>query len=278
MREEGFKLQTQFANSVDEARGYLGESIYGDHVDLVLMDYHLAGSAEGDDGLVAVREIFPYKDIVFYSAKSSAELKSLVMQREISGVFCSTRADLPDTVLGVFGVLVKKVLDIDHSRGIVMGATSEIDAFINRSLQALLSNGGPEANAKALGIVKEQLAKLRESFERECRKLEGLTDATGLQEFHLYYTSAKRLFLLRQLVGSTEGRESDVQPMIAYENETVPKRNTLAHVTVERSGFSRRIIAKNGKELSVQYMRDLRLELLNHHEWFEKLAISFEAS
>src|SRR5690349_15606136 len=90
IRAEGFRLQTQFASSVDEARKYLGSDIYGDHIDLILMDYDLGAGERGDQGLVDVRNVFPYKDIVFYSARA-ADLSGMVAERQISGVFCSDR-------------------------------------------------------------------------------------------------------------------------------------------------------------------------------------------
>ncbi len=271
MRSEGFKLQTEFASSVEDAGRHLSESIFRDHVDLVLMDYELAGHANGGEGLEVVREWCPFKDIVFYSAKVPTELKSLVAENEISGVFCTHRNDLTDTVIGIFGVLVKKVLDIDHSRGIVMGATSEIDDFVNRSLETFLAKSDPEIRSRALEIAKKQIEKIRSEFEEECGKLEALTDVAELKAFHRVYTSAKRLILLRKLLKLAGRTDIDIQSIIDYETKTVPRRNTLAHVTVERNGFSRRILDKNGVELTVDDMRALRVELLAHHELFEAL-------
>ena len=42
-------------------------------VDLILMDYDLGPGKKGDEGLSEVREIFPYKDIVFYSGLSTTD-------------------------------------------------------------------------------------------------------------------------------------------------------------------------------------------------------------
>ena len=39
----------------------------------------------------------------------------------IEGIYCAERENLPDEVIGVFESLIKKVLDLDHTRGIVMG-------------------------------------------------------------------------------------------------------------------------------------------------------------
>ncbi len=38
IKKEGFRLQVEFASSVDEANRFLSNDIYGDHIDLVLMD------------------------------------------------------------------------------------------------------------------------------------------------------------------------------------------------------------------------------------------------
>ena len=268
MRGEGFKLQTKFASSVEDAEIHLGDSVFRDHVDLVLMDYELAGDSNGGEGLEVVRERCPFKDIVFYSAKVPTELKKIVADNEISGVFCTHRNDLPDTVLGVFGVLVKKVLDIDHSRGIVMGATSEIDDFIVRAIEAIVSEGDAATKTRALEIIKEDVAKIRATFEEDCAKLEALTDITELKSCHRVYTSIKRLILLRKLLKQSGRKDIDLAAMIEYE-QTSSKRNILAHVTVVRNGFSRQIFDRKGAELTVDSMRELRAELLRFHELFD---------
>ena len=134
MRKHGFKLQTEIATSIKEAAKYIGDDIYGDHIDLILMDYDFGDEPDGEAGLIMVRDTFPYKDIVFYSALAQRDLTEIAAQHNIPSEHCCGRDNLTDTVIHVFEALVKKVLDIDHSRGIVMGATSEIDEFVNEAL------------------------------------------------------------------------------------------------------------------------------------------------
>ena len=271
MRNEGFKLQTEFANSVEDAKNHLDDDIFRDHVDLVLMDFELAGEANGGEGLEVVRDLCQFKDIVFYSANTTANLKSIVSEKDISGVFCTSRSGLPDTVVGVFEMLVKKVLDIDHSRGIVMGATSEIDDFVNQALEVYLEKSDPDTATTALTIAQKDIKKIRAKFEEELSQMEAVGNAVELKSYHQFYTSAKRLILLRKLLKQLKHNNVDLNAMLAYEQKTVPKRNILAHVTVERNGFARKIIDKNGTELTVEYMRTLRVDLLDHHQMFEKL-------
>ena len=83
LRRDGFRLQVQFANSVEEAKKYLGDEIFGDHIDLILMDYDLGAGAKGDEGLAVVRNTFSYKDIIFYSAQA-ADLTAMVAAKKPS--------------------------------------------------------------------------------------------------------------------------------------------------------------------------------------------------
>lgn len=276
IRKEGFKLQTQFAISVADAKKFLSSEIYGDHIDLILMDYDLGGAPMGDEGLVAVREIFSYKDIVFYSADVAGLLKK-VAEKRIQGIFCSTRDDLPDTVEGVFQSLVKKVVDIDHSRGIVMGATSDIDHFVNDCLVSAYEKSDNASQKKALALIASRVAEIRERFEEGVKKADTVSHVSELFELHHIYTSVDRLNLLRKILTGGGKHTQQCASMKVYAEKTVPKRNDLAHLRVLRNGFSRKLLDRYGKELTSEEMRALRLALLEHQEILEALAAELKA-
>src|SRR2546430_2299509 len=89
IRNEGFRLQTQFAASVEEAKGFLASDIFGDHIDLVLIDYLATKFAkEGDalsgdarkhisDRLKVVRKEFEKDIAALEKAKTVTELADL---------------------------------------------------------------------------------------------------------------------------------------------------------------------------------------------------------
>ncbi|MFZ2644003.1 MAG: hypothetical protein WA117_23635 [Verrucomicrobiia bacterium] len=273
LRKEGFRVNAEFAISVDKARLFLGDDIFGDHVDLVLMDYDLGGGPNGSAGIEMVRDSFPFKDIVFYSADGIQKLEQSLSEGKFQGIFYSSRKDLPDTVVGVFKALVKKVLDIDHSRGIVLGATSEIDYFINQSLVTLFAKADKGLKDQSLKLVAEQLKENRKTFDKETKKVEVLTDLAALADFHHIYTSAHRLRLLRKMLETAKTHAEECKLMLRYA-ETMPQRNDLAHVRVVRKGFSRKLFDRNGKEITIEDMQALRVALLEHHEFFEKMMAS----
>ncbi|WP_175806247.1 hypothetical protein [Burkholderia cenocepacia] len=270
VRAEGFRLRVQFATSVDEATHYLSDDIFGDHVDLILMDYNLGSGPNGDRGLQEVRRLLPYKDVVFYSAQAN-NLRTILEKAEVEGIYLSNREDLPDAAHGIFNTLIKKVLDIDHSRGLVMGATSDIDHFVNDCL-VLMFDSSDEATQKAiLELVINRVAEIKERFDTTTEEICALKHVKDLFENHAVYTSTDRTNLLRKTL-KIHGKQLEIEKEIAkYVSNVVPKRNTLAHVRVVIEGFSRKLINNKGEELTNDEMRDLRILLLKNQEMFEEL-------
>lgn len=268
--KEGFRLQVQFASTVDEATKCLSNDIYGDHIDLILMDYDLGAGGKGDDGLERVRQVFPFKDIVFYSSQAP-DLADMVAAKKVQGVFCSTRDDLPDTVDGVFEALVKKVLDIDHSRGIVMGATSDIDQYVNECLVGIFDSSNDEQRGKTIKVLDRHLKEKRKCFEKEEAAIKAIAHVSELFDHHAVYTSNDRLRLLRNALGFHDGYQDQIEAVKEC-LDTVPKRNILAHVRVVTDGFSRKLFDKDGNELTSDDMKDLRSKLLKHQDFFEEFS------
>ena len=270
IRDEGFRLQVEFAKSVTEARPFLSSDVYGDHIDLVLMDYNLGAGESGEEGVREVREAFPYKDLVFYSA-GAADLGGLVAEQQFDGVFCSTRLELPDTVLGLFNTLIKKVLDIDHARGIVMGSSSDIDGLVLDGLAERFRKDGGKLSEGARDLIRKQLMETRKSFDKAAKTLETLTHIEGLGDLHLVYTSAHRHKLLRKLLEELTGHGPLCEAMKEYATNTMPRRNDLAHVRVKKTGFARTLHNRKGDEITRDKVRQLQLELLKHQEALEGL-------
>ncbi|TPW26712.1 response regulator [Pararhizobium mangrovi] len=266
IRKEGFRLAVKFAPSVDDATKYLDEEIYGDHVDLILMDYDLGPGKSGDEGLTEVRAIFPYKDLIFYSAKATADLAKMASKRNIQGIFTAHRPDLPGVVEEVFRNLVRKVLDIDHSRGIVMGATSDIDKVIFDGLSKVFDGCNAEQRAQAIQAIQKRLDEKQREFEKSVEAIKAVTHVTELTDHHRIYTSDDRFRLLQKLMKQLDLHKEHSVKFNGYRETVMPKRNDLAHIRVEKNGFSRKFYDSKGAEVTAADMRALRVALLEFQE------------
>lgn len=278
IRKEGFRLQVEFATSLTTAKERLSSDIFGDHIDLVLMDYDLGVGEKGDVGLGLIRKLFPYKDVIFYSAEASNLLGKVAnahvqdSSAYVEGIYCSTRLELPDTVVGAFEALVKKVLDIDHSRGIVMGATSDIDHHVDGSLSGVYQKSDENKRAATLDVVMADLVRKKIKFKEDTDFIATINHLSDLEEKKNIYTSYDRLMLLIKALELNGLFSEQIGSMKKYLNEIVPKRNQLAHVQVKTEGFSRKLFNKKGEEFTSEDMKQLRLALLEHQELFEALS------
>ncbi|MGK5051413.1 hypothetical protein [Janthinobacterium sp. RB2P8] len=275
IRAEGFRLKVQFAISVEEAKRYISDNVFADHVDLILMDYNLDAGPNGDEGLKEVRRVLPYKDVIFYSAQAN-NLREYLKAADVSGIYLSSRDDLPDTADGIFQTLVKKVLDIDHSRGLVMGATSDIDHYVNDSLLHLFENNDVEFQKEIVKKIIERVAKIKIAFDANVEELQKINHISELFDKHLVYTSSDRLHLLRKALKLVGGYVEQDKIMLEYAEKIMPKRNDLAHVRVAIDGFSRKLLNKKGEEFTCEEMRGLRLALLEKQEIFEQIFSSLQ--
>lgn len=266
IRKDGFRLSVKFASTVDDATQHLGDEIYGDHVDLILMDYDLGPGKSGDEGLTEVREIFPYKDLIFYSAKATADLVAMASERKIQGIFTAYRPDLPSVVEEVFRNLVRKVLDIDHSRGIVMGATSDIDKVILDGLSKVFEGCSEEQKALAIVAIKERMDQKKEEFEKSIEAIKAVTHTAELMDHHRVYTSDDRFRLLQKLMKKLDLYKEYRRYFNGYRETIMPKRNDLAHIRVKKNGFARKFYDSKGVEVTASDMQALRVALLEFQE------------
>lgn len=272
LRKEGFRLSVEFAPSVDKATEYLASDIYGDHIDLVLMDFDLGAGKKGDEGVAEVRRTFAYKDIIFYSGQATRNLAAMIAEKQIPGVFTAHRSELPDVVEGVFENLVRKVLDIDHSRGIVMGATSDIDQAVIGGLGALFDEN-VTLQDDSLKIVRARIEEKREQLKKALEAIEQIKHLKELEQHHLLYSSDERFRLLTKILKAAGLHQEHSTLFESYRGNVVPRRNDLAHIRVVRDGFSRKLFDRKGNEITVEHMKKLRVELLDFYELIDGLFV-----
>jgi hypothetical protein len=280
MQEEGFHFSPTLCQSVDEVKKEIADDVFTDEVDLILVDWDLGNGIVGQDAIAEIRSTVPYKDVVFYSAQTAPDaLRKAAFDKGVEGIYCASREQLVDEVLGVFESLVKKVLDLDHARGIVMGATSDIDYIVNECLLVVhgkFDQGGKDTMLKeGLGYIQKRIAELTET----ARKLEGATTLAEFFEAHMILTANDRL---RMLAGALKAAafvaHKGYRPhIVAYQQKVVPDRNILGHMVLVPEGKPTSVTDSKGKAMSVQETRELRRLILDLRVQFRNLLAALQA-
>lgn len=244
----------------------LSDSVFNDEIDLMLVDWDLGSGLEGQAVIAQIRTLVRYRDVVFYSAREPDALRQRAFDAKLEGVYYASRELLVEEVKGVFDSLIKKVLDLDHTRGIVMGATSDIDNIVSESLGYLHAQSSSDKQAK---ILAKALANLRKSLKSSQKTLSKLQEAKTmndlLQQKTSIFSAYHRLLVLRSAIaGSGLAKEEQFSAALStYIDKVVPDRNILGHVVLVPKGKSNAVIGSDGTPKSIDEMRALRKLLLD---------------
>ena len=274
MKDEGFNFTPTLCGSVEEVKGEVASDVFSDEVDLILVDWDLGAASEGQNAIAEIRQSAPYKDIVFYSAQTSPEkLRALAFEAGVEGIYCVARDDLVSEVVGVFDSLVKKVLDLDHSRGIVMGATSDIDHLVKECLRAMHDQLDEEGKEALVSDMLERIDTRRADVSRTAEDLRAKVTLDRILESGGILTANDYLRVLSTTLKMPAFRmhTGSRQAVIEYIRDVVPGRNRLAHQVRDANGRPRQVTDERGEQLSLEEVRDLRRRILNLRSEFTAL-------
>lgn len=281
MKDEGFEFNPILCRSIDEVRSKIADDVFKDEVDLLLVDYDLGAEIHGQDVIAEMRGVVPYKDVIFYSAMNSAEaLRKFAFDGGLEGIFCANREELVTEVMGVFESLVKKVLDLDHTRGIVMGATADIDQMVNDCLvlmhDQLDTTGKSKLLKEALGHIETRIAELNKIYT----ELQAATDISKFSEAHLIFTAYDRLRVLAGLLKREpfEAHKQYRTSVVDYQQKVVPGRNILGHQVLLPEGRPQGVTDASGQIISLVKTRELRQMILSLRTNFRDLLAALKAA
>jgi len=275
MRREGFNFQPTLCTTLEQVEEFIAEDVFQDEIDLILVDWDLGGGLEGQDVIYEIRQKALYKDVVFYSALTPLlKLRQLAFKNEIEGIYCASRDGLVEEVEGIFESLVKKVLDLDHTRGIVMGATSDIDDMVCSCLVKIEEYSNDKDKEKVVKQALMRVTKRVKDLNRQGRKIESASSIQEVLKYHMIFDARTRLQLLMRLLEKDENRVDEVTTVKNYMENVIGERNMLGHMVLEPEGKPHIVVADNGKKVRLEEMRDLRRLILDFREKFRELTKS----
>lgn len=237
-------------------------------VDLVLMDWKLGGGHDGADLARKLRLSFKDTDIIFYSSEPATTLRELIFKQDIDGVFCVTRPHLSERAGGIIQGQLRRILDLNHMRGIVMAATSDLDQGMVACLELVqeILHPGEGATAFTDGIA----TKVAKALRSKADDVDALGKKGKLAKLlrEPSFGAALRLQVLQEEVGKLADRVAEThlfEHLEKYHEEVITPRNDFAHRKAEvREGK----LHLEGREQPFDHdaMKALRLRLLAHSD------------
>jgi DNA-binding NarL/FixJ family response regulator len=277
--ELGFKLTVIPVAGLDEVAATVSEHVHDDAIDLVLVDYDLTGKgAGGEEALLQVRKKLPFKDVIFYSGTDVKRLREIAFNAGVDGVYFSSRTGLVGNATKAIQKLLSKVMDLDHMRGVVMSASSDIDYVVERSLLKMHDTldlaERAALHAEIVAELREKLSKWNEELERVASKGDF---AHLMKKKHIFTASDRLSSLLKRLASWETEHEKTRSKVDNYINGVVQRRNKLAHAMLQRQDGKLRMVGME-QNWTAEDMTALRRELIDHRDNFMLIAVLLDVS
>lgn len=257
----GFQLNVEWHKEIKDSGAFLGGLQKRNDIDLILMDWNMGLNAENGAVLAKKLRNKTYTEIVFYSSAAPSELRKAIYEQDIDGVYCIRRETLVQEVMHVIKTTVKKVLDLNHIRGLVMGTVSEFDAQIEEILCLLAQRMNDKDCLSA--HIKQSILIANESSSAQIAKLGKKTEIAELIEHRAYGAFLKYKTLCAFLEKRSDDRSIvDLNEKLKnYHKEVIEPRNALAHAKATEVNGK---VTFKGRDLEFdeEKLLDLRLNLL----------------
>lgn len=280
LSRQGFKALIKEVIVINDIVSLLPTLEIGGSPDLIMMDWNMGNGTngcglDGSDIAKVVRKRFKYQEIVFYSADSARNLRKAIFDKDIDGVFCVNRNNIAAETINVINTMLRKVLDLNQMRGIVMSHVSEFDEKINECLSVLHEKSNGELQNKILSELHKVIKNFHESkldtLGRD-RSENPLEDYKKLSVLDARYGVLKKL--LRELTPNGH-LDTILDALDKFREDVLTPRNALAHAKEVR--VKNKIILKHGDEFyDEKRLSAIRQALLSHEDNFQNIHESIE--
>jgi len=193
--------------------------------DLIVVDYNLEAHKDGQEFIAELRDNNTYAEVIFYTVGQISNLWDAIRDKQLEGVFVSSRNSILSRILTVGHQSIRKVLDLENMRGIVMAEVGELDHLLDEIIKLGMA-GLPAERQKSV------FRRFHKGAVKQNTDLKGLLDAfsenPGIDEMLDLCDSDKRwqnYSRLRKHHDKLKGREK----IGDYRAEILVPRNALAH-------------------------------------------------
>ncbi|WP_421753530.1 hypothetical protein [Croceimicrobium sp.] len=253
-----------------------GQSLDGliDQCDLIISDFNIEEGRNGDDVIKEIREKDIFTEVLFYTSRQ--DNKNLIAQKLLGFdriSFHSGRRHLLDKIESLIKLSVKRLLDLNATRGLITSETSELDVIIHEITMHLIDH---------LKISKDEIEGIVGGYVEKKLKSEPdymiqLYEEKGFEDFFLRMRAVKKWEIFRKFLKKIKDDKVVNSFLLinkTYQNEVIEVRNRFAHSkAIEENGSL--ILLGFGNESNYEFDEgscvNIRKRLMIHREEFEKL-------
>jgi hypothetical protein len=204
-------------------------------VDMIFMDFKLSGDVNGEKLIETIRKKNLYTEILFYS---QAENVKQVIEKafgSIEGIYYSGRDNFRDKAKEVIWHTIKKIEDVESMRGLIMGATSEIENLMKEiTLEYIEVCGDEIKNSIAKPIFDEVGKSVKEKYDKHSEYHPTL-NLKKLAKDNAMFDANKKAYALQAIINELKHPELNELTGDSFYNsisDIILVRNKFGHCKV----------------------------------------------
>jgi hypothetical protein len=205
--------------------------------DIILVDYKLNNSENGDVLINRIRGNEIYTDVIFYS-QDPQDLNDVFRKKGLEGVYISNREEIDEKFKKVMKSTIKKVEEVSSLRGLILSETSQLDETMLGIIKKFLNHSNEEKNENLKKYILEKISKTIEKHNEDFEQLKEENFYELLDKPFLFTSFHKSIAINKIAKISDKPEIKKYYPFHeSYKTEIIKPRNIFAHVIeVEENG------------------------------------------
>jgi len=252
---------------VTTATAFSSRAPYTD-CDLIVVDFNLQEHGHGQDFISQVRSQNVFTEVLFYSSAPADQLWQAVFDNKLEGVYVASRTTIQERVLQIGQQTVRKVLDLENMRGIVMAGVGDLDLLLDAILIQAINRA---ETTHRDGLFARFHKKLSKSLVSNQAKLDEFVRAPDAEKLVALCDSDKR-WQSYESAAKFDNALKSAHPG-DYRNDVLKPRNFLAHGIPSKDSSGAVIFTYGGDEyrFDVDESASLRQRIIRYRSCFADL-------
>lgn len=234
-------------------------------IDLVVVDFNLEEHGHGQDFINEIRSQSIFTEVIFYSAQAATELWDEVRRHQLEGVYISNRDSVTSRIEMVGQHTLRKVLDLENMRGIVMAEVGDLDLLLEEILMIAITGVAEDIRQEVFDGFHEDATR---GVSKLHQGLEDFKNAPSIERLLQLCDSDKRWTNFNRIKKRHDFLKS--QTFGNYQAEILIPRNFLAHGIPERQESGALRFNYRGKEYNFDenVSEQLRKSIISYRHLF----------
>ncbi|AJR23044.1 response regulator [Sphingobium sp. YBL2] len=241
--------------------------------DLVVVDWDLGeGQPKGDEVAERIRNSFGFTDIIFYSGKATDQLRDMVKDRAIDGVYCAPRNGLRNKLIEHVNHVVERLSRLEAMRGLAVVSAGRADEQMREVVRLAHGKMDAEAQSELVAAIDTKVAGAANSHAKAYGKLKDLEGRLASRALNSGILHEVATLSVQKVVATHPACEPHLAILGTYVEEVIQPRNALGHIVETRDVDGWVINYASGKRLDKAGLSKMRKDLSRHLDNFAAIS------